>query len=232
MAKVKFSAFVSDIRNKSNGSVFSKNRYGSIIRNKVTPVNPQSNHQQEARQRLGNLSSSFRELTIAQILSWNLGGQKFPFTDIFGDIKHLSGQTLFVKLNANLEKIGAPRVLTAPSPVGFPEVSITGVTIEVVADSISTFTADIDLTTIPVGYELVVYATPSVSRSISFVKNKFRFLGSFAVTVNSVDLANAYSARFPTPLVGDQVYIKMALVATATGQQSIPLLSSGLVEEA
>src|SRR4051794_38926446 len=124
MAKIKYSALVSDMRNKLNGSVMSQNRYGSFVRNKVTPVNPQTSYQQAARQSLGNLSSSFRELTAGQIAAWNRSGVNFPFTDIFGDIKHLSGQTLFVKLNANLEKVNSPRILQPPLPVGFPEISL------------------------------------------------------------------------------------------------------------
>ena len=42
MAKILTTAIVADIRNKLNGSVFSKNRYGAYVRTKVTPVNPQT----------------------------------------------------------------------------------------------------------------------------------------------------------------------------------------------
>lgn len=229
MAKVKFSAFVSDIRNKSNGSVFSKNRYGSIIRNKVTPVNPQTQAQQQARSSLGNLSSSFRALTLDQIKGWNAAGPNFPFTDIFGDVKHLSGQTLFVKLNANLEKIGQPRVLTAPQPSGFPELPNVVATAIVVGDNLGDLEISTDLEQLPVGFDLVAYATPSISKSISFVKNRFRFLGEAALVDGTASLTALYSGRFPTPLVGDIVHIKVALINTATGQQSIPIIVSTVV---
>ena len=42
MAKIKMTAIVADMRNKLNGSVFSRNRGGAYIRTKVTPINPQT----------------------------------------------------------------------------------------------------------------------------------------------------------------------------------------------
>ena len=57
MAKILMTAIVADIRNKLNGSVFSKNRYGAYVRTKVTPVNPQSTAQQNTR---NNLSLSHK----------------------------------------------------------------------------------------------------------------------------------------------------------------------------
>lgn len=232
MAKIKYSALVSDMRNSLNGSTLSKNRYGSYMRNKVTPVNPQTSFQQAARQILGNLSSSFRELTIAQIKAWNNSGINFPFTDIFGDVKHLSGQTLFVKLNANLEKIGQPRVLTPPLPVGFPEIAISDLVLLADAGVLESADFEIDPAAIPSGYSLVVYATPGVSRSISFVKNRYRFLGSFTASGGAIDFLDEYRDRFGDPLVGEVVHIRVALISTSTGQQGVPLMLSGVVASA
>lgn len=229
MAKIKYSALVSDMRNSLNGSTLSKNRYGNYIRNKVTPVNPQTSFQQSARQILGNLSSSFRELTLSQIRAWNNAGQDFPFTDIFGDIKHLTGQTLFVKLNANLEKVGSPRISVPPLPVGFPEISITDSTFEIGQTGAVTGTLELSSESIPDGYELIVYGTPGISRARSFVKNRFRFLGKFEVDEGVVDFGSALANRFGVPLVDELVHIKVALISTATGQQGVPLTESIVV---
>lgn len=230
MAKIKYSALVSDMRNKLNGSVMSKNRYGSYLRNKVTPVNPQTSFQQSARQSLGNLSSSFRELTIEQIRAWNASGVNFPFTDIFGDIKHLSGQTLFVKLNANLEKVGSSRISNPPAAVGFPELSISGFSAVVTASVLTTMEFEINSATVPSGYALVVYATPSLSRSISFVRNRFRLIAANIPAIASVvDLIDPYVERFGQPLEGEVIHIRVALVSTDTGQQGVPLMADSTV---
>lgn len=229
MAKIKYSALVSDMRNKLNGSVMSKNRYGSYLRNKVTPVNPQTAFQQQARQSLGNLSSSFRELTAGQIKSWNGAGVNFPFTDIFGDIKHLTGQTLFVKLNANLEKVGSPRIMQPPLPTGFPEIALSDFEYNVDVDETGSAVFDILPAVIPAGYKLVVYATEGISRAVSFVKNRYRFIGSFTPAGGNLDIFDAHTARFGVPLVGEVVHIRCALVSTTTGQQSVPLTISATV---
>lgn len=232
MAKIKYSALVSDMRNKLNGSVMSKNRYGSYVRNKVTPVNPQTSFQQAARQVLGNLSSSFRDLSLQAIKAWNSKAKEFPFTDIFGDTRHLTGQTLFVKLNANLEKIGLPRVTEAPSPTGFPVLEL--VKVDIAIDSIADLTLvdfEVSPKVIPAGFSLVAYATPPLSKSRSFVKNEYRFMGAVTPSAAGIaDISTPYIARFGDPIVGENVHIKIALIANDTGQQSVPLDMSGIVE--
>lgn len=227
MAKIKYSALVSDMRNKLNGSVMSKNRYGSYVRNKVTPVNPQSSFQQNARQILGNLSSSFRELTASQIAAWNAKSKDFPFTDIFGDIRHLTGQTLFVKLNANLEKLALPRVSDAPDPVGFPQYDILSGTAKLNQNGsiaeVNFETGIEDLDNLP-GYTTVVYATRPMSKSISFVKNEFRFVGiGEPDLLGSVSITTAWTNRFGTAKEDEVIHIKFALVSNATGQQGVPV---------
>lgn len=226
MAKIKYSALVSDMRNKLNGSVLSANRYGSYIRNKVTPVNPQSIYQQNARQILSNLSSGYRNLSKNNIAAWNGSGVNFPFTDIFGDVKHLSGQTLFVKLNSNLLKVGQSQIDTPPMPAGFPDLAISDGIFDVDAQGDLTGSFKIGDATVPSGMSLVVYATPGVSKSVQFVKNRFRFLGTFAATANLVDLSTAYTDRFGVPLEDEEVHLKVAYVNNATGQQSVPFSMS------
>lgn len=229
--KMKYSALVSDVRNKLNGSVASKNRYGQYLRNKTTPVNPQTSFQQNARQILASISASWRELTFAQRQSWNAGQVNFPFTDIFGDVRYLSGQTLFVKLNANLAKIGQPLIDSAPLPVGIPTIEAEALVAEVTAGVLTTLDATFDIATVPAGYQLAVFATPPTAPGISFVKNRFRFIGTATVTTNEADLLTLYSARFGTEaVIGQRVFVRFALVNSTTGQQGIPVeISSELV---
>src|SRR5574337_1436553 len=123
MAKILTTAIVADIRNKLNGSVFSKNRYGSYVRTKVTPVNPQTAFQVGIRSVLTSQSQAWRGLTDAQRQSWIDAAVNFPVTDIFGNIKHLSGSALFVKLNTVLYNAGFATLTVAPSPVALAAIS-------------------------------------------------------------------------------------------------------------
>lgn len=222
--KIKWSALVGDVRNKLNGSVASRNRYGSYLRNKTSPVNPQTSFQQAARQALGNISSAWRGLTEAQRQSWINNTVNFPFTDIFGDTMNLSGQALFVKLNSNLEKIGQPRVLAAPLPTSFDQIAITSVSATVAAGALTALDLSMNIAAVPAGYSLAVYATPPINPGRAFVKNQFRFLGTATVAANDADILTEYTSRFGSVAsVGQSIHVRVALVSNDTGQQSVPV---------
>lgn len=218
------------MRNKLNGSVASKNRYGSYLRNKVTPVNPQTAYQQAARQQLGAFSSQYRGLTPAQRNSWINGAQNYPFTDIFGDVRYLSGQTLFVKLNTNLVNAGGTPIEAAPLPVGIPELAVDSVTATAAAGDLTALSLAISEDDVPAGFALAVYATPPTPASIQFVKNRYRFIGTGTAALGVADILALYSARFGTAAVdGEQIHVRVALISTTTGQQGVPSGAAGTV---
>lgn len=219
MAKIKYSALVSDMRNKLNGSVLSKNRYGSYVRNKVTPVNPQTSFQLNQRANLATLSSGWRGLTQAQRDSWSAAAKDTPFTDIFGDIKHLTGQALYVGRNLNLLKSGNSIINNPGVSVDVPVITAGSVNLEITAGTISAVElGGILPATVPAGFKLVVYATPAYGAGISFVKNKYRYLGTFTVTAGVADVTVAWTARFGSAGAGDKAAFKLALVSNTTGQ--------------
>lgn len=222
MAKVKYSALVSDMRNKLNGSVLSKNRAGNYIRNKTTPVNPQTASQQANRQLLGSFSSMWGGLTEGQRASWRGAVASFPYTDIFGDRKELDGKSLMIKLNMNLANAGQPPIQTAPSSVAVPVLAITAN--DALDDGTVSFS--INSATVPAGFSLLVYATPLVGGGVYFVKNKYRLLGAFTAAASDVDITAAYAAKFGAPGASDlgkAVSIRCALVSNATGQLGVPV---------
>lgn len=228
MAKVKYSALISDMRNKLNGSVLSKNRAGNYIRNKTTPVNPQTSAQQANRQKLGSMSSAWSGLTEAQRASWRGAVASFPYTDIFGDRKELDGKSLMIKLNLNLLNAGAAQITNAPSSVAIPELSIESSGASVAAG----VTLGINLRSIPVGFALLVYATPKVGGGVYFVKNQYRLLGALTVTAGDVDLDTAYQIRFGAPVtadIGKAIYLKAVLVSTTSGQMGVPVDARAVV---
>lgn len=229
MAKIKFSALVSDMRNKLNGSVLSKNRYGSYMRNKVTPVNPQTSFQQNARAVLSALSSGFGDLTEPQRKGWRDLAQNLPFTDIFGDPKILDAKSLYVKLNANLQKVGESIINTAPVKVAVPSVELSNMNFTLDGGVLIQAEFEINPDTLPADTALVVYATPGLPAQRNFVKNQFRFIGTGTPAAGEVDIVSIYRDRFGDPQQGTKVSLRVALVSTTTGQQSIPTEISALV---
>lgn len=216
-----------DIRNKINGTVFSKNRYGAYARTKVTPVNPQTDAQQAARNNLSTWSQAWRGLTESERQSWIDGAANFPFTDIFGNSKILSGQALYVKLNVNLQNVGGTALTACPAPVAIP--AITGLSL-VADDSANTVIVTFAPTPVAADFEMVIYATPNVTAGKTFVKNLFRLVTSVAAAGTSpADISTAYIARFGDPVEGNKIFIKAVMVSTTTGQQGIPLQASTIV---
>lgn len=230
MAKIKYSALVSEMRNKLNGSVASKNRYGNYFRNKVTPVNPQTSYQQNQRSMLANLSASWRGLTQAQIAGWNQANQNFPKTDIFGDRMILSGQALFISLNKNLLNAGQSSIDDAPVPGDIPSFSMsTLVATYTSGTSTSVLSFTISPATIPVGYTMLVYATPPIGPGINFVKNRFRLIGTGTAATGVVTITTDYVARFGNLVVGEKVFIRALLVNNTTGQAGVPQELNGII---
>lgn len=226
MAKVLFTAVVADMRNKLNGTVFSKNRYGAYTRTKVTPVNPQTTAQQNARNILSTNSQNWRGLTETQRQSWIDAAPNFPFTDIFGNSKILSGQALYVKLNNNLNIVGEPAIATAPTPVSIPAFALTLVT----ADDSANTVIITGTTPVPANFALVVQATPNVTAGKSFVKNLFRNTSIQAAAATSpYDISADYVALFGDPVVGQKIFVRCFLVSTISGQAGIPVQAQTIV---
>ena len=223
MSKIKYSALVSDVRNKLNGSVLSKNRFGNYIRNKTTPVNPQTTFQQNARAVLSAMSQAWAGISEAQRNGWRALAQTMPFTDIFGDPKTLTGQMMYVKLNTNLEKIGQSAIADAPAKEAIPYIEVASVVATQTASALVSLDLTIDPATVPAGFAVAVYATPAVNPGINFVKNQFRFLGiAPAPAVGVIDLEPLWNARFGSAVDDQRVFVRIALVSETSGQQGIP----------
>ena len=213
--KLKFGAIVTDGRGKIGGHVASKNRAGAYLRTKVTPSNPNTVAQVQARSVLSSISQMWQTLTESQRSGWNDAVKEWGTTDIFGDIKNPSGINLFVKLNANLMSVGYPTLLDVPAKKEVPlTILIDG------ALSLATGTLKIYFNNILAdGYMSLVRATPSLSAGVSFVKSQFRVIGYSAVTNDMADLLDAYIAKFGTPSVGANIYISVQFVLS-NGQKT------------
>ena len=216
--KLKWSGFGAvDGRGKINGHVASKNRSGAYARTKVTPVNPQTSFQQNARALLTLLSQSWRALGAARIAGWNTAVGGFARTDIFGDLRNPTGKNLYTRLNANLVSIGQAIIASAPSPAGAGAVTAGALIITNGGVKSIAHTDD------AAGSHIQVWATPGVSPGKSFVKNEFRLVTTFVGGAASPAVfTTAYDARFGQPAVDTKVYVQLVSINDTTGENSTP----------
>ena len=206
--KLKFGAIVTDGRGKIGGHVASKNRAGAYLRTKVTPSNPNTIAQAQARSILASLSQAWQTLTESQRSGWNDAVKEWGTTDIFGDIKKPSGINLFVKLNANLISVGYPTLSDVPSKMEVPSVIISSANLIILGDDIGINFNSSDAN----GFRALVRATPTLSNGVSFVKSQFRVIGNEEVFGTNLSIKNAYGAKFGVPLVGANVYANVQFV--------------------
>ena len=207
--KLKFGAIVTDGRGKIGGHVASNNRAGAYLRTKVTPSNPNTVAQAQARGILASLSQGWGQLTDSQRQGWNGAVKEWGTTDIFGDIKNPSGINLFVKLNSNLVSVGLPQVSDVPAKSEVPTVIAVDAVYRISTDTVN-ITFDSLLAD---GYIALVRATPRLSAGVSFVKSQFRVIGYGNVAVGNLSLAGAYSTKFGAVSVGANVYVSLQFVS-------------------
>ena len=229
--KIKYSALVSDARGKLNGSVASKNRYGQYLRNKITPVNPQSNHQMAVRGQFGALSSQWRNLTEEQRESWKTAGADSPETNIFGDTVILQPNVFFIKRNMLLTTAGLTVIKTA---IETTEVEYQNITLQ--DFTTTSMTLDLEHQRFNEGADkMVVYATRPVSAGRAFLKNDYRVIGVLkesdfldGSSYTQADIIDLYIARFGNPIAGSRIGVAVKCV-NSTGAVSLPAHYSGLV---
>lgn len=225
MAKVKFSALISDMRNKLNGSVFSKNRAGAFLRNKVTPSNPQTPSQAGVRSILGTLASGWRSLTDSQRTAWNNAVESWTTTDIFGDTVTPSGFQLYVRLNGNIVNAGAAAITDPPAPTG-----ISGATTLTAVPDVGT--SALDCVTVPdpvpAGQTMIVESTAPLSAGISNFSGKYRKIGTVAAAGSIGNQYANYIAKFGAPSIGLKSSLRVKFVNNTTGEAS-PYLSVNFV---
>jgi len=113
MPKIQLSAIASDIKGKSNGSVFSKNSGGTYFRNAPSGGPRKTPRLQLQKARFGILATQYRALSNTQREAWDAAAVNYPTKNAFGAPRTPTGYELFMRLNANLLAAGQP-TLTLP----------------------------------------------------------------------------------------------------------------------
>lgn len=218
MAKVKYSALMSDMRGKLNGSVASRNRAGAYLRTKVTPSNPQTVAQVQARSLLATFSQKWKTLTEEQRLAWSGVVDQWSKTNVFGDVVNPTGNTLFTRLNININLAGGAQINVPPLPLGAPALTSIGLDAAFTGQAMQ---LNFAATPVPAGMAMYVEATPMMSAGIYNAKAKFRHVVTLpATTADGEDIADAYTAKFGALVAGQKVFVRAKMIRIATGETS------------
>jgi hypothetical protein len=204
------------------GQTSSRNRFGQYVRNRSVPVNPNSVPQGNVRARLSNNAAAWRALTDVQREGWISLGLSITRTDSLGQTYNLTGFQAYCLINNNNLAAGNAITSAAPAIVDPGTLLTATVTLTAAAFSIA-YTA----TPLATGVRLFAFASPQRSAGRYF-EGDYRLIAvSTAAQASPLVLTTAYAARLGTPVVGNKVFISLALYQT--GFQGPPLLVAQVV---
>jgi hypothetical protein len=116
MPQIKLAQGFSDIKGKSNGSVFSRNRQGVYFRNNPSGGGKKSNKWNAQKNRFGALSTAWKNLTEVEQQAWSDIAPLYPALNKFGDSYIASGYQTFMRLNGTINALGYPLLRTPNAP--------------------------------------------------------------------------------------------------------------------
>lgn len=202
MAKIQYSSLVNAMSGKLNGSVASRNKGGYYFRNKGIVSNPQTAKQMAVRGRFAAYSIAYSNISEEARQRWYDYAQLHPYTDIFGVERYLSAKAMFLKVATDRSLVGLnpdfefPPMLVEP---GYFESLALTVQYNITTDALSMVVdGDINLD-LASNWRVMFYATPPLPASISYVKNKFRYIGAQTpvnTTALDANITSLYTAYF------------------------------------
>lgn len=120
MALVKFGSTVAQISGSVGGTVFARNRGGAYVRNRTSPVQPNSSLQASAKS-LFQAAVRYWTLTMsgAQRTAWDAYASAVGYTNVFGETRYYSGQQRFIQTAVATLNSGGALTTVATAPVTF-----------------------------------------------------------------------------------------------------------------
>ena len=210
MARVSFSALIESILGKLAGSVFQDSYGGFQIRTRVSPRNPQTNFQQLRRGEFGYISSLWRTLSTTD---------RQTFIDAAGSPS--GGLNLFIESNVNLSLLDIAPIsvyATSAAPPSMP-IQITAYNSGALAISAAS-----GLTTVPAGYQLVIFATYEKAPTKIFTNpSQFSPVVNFAAGTSiaaPTSIAAEWISRYGILRDNKRLCVKSALIDITNGNRT------------
>jgi hypothetical protein len=194
----KFVNAIGAISGKVGNLVFSRNRYGEVLRRRAVPVNVRSAMQRLSRGHLAAAAAHWRQdIAIAATgTAWNAFAANFALHQGKGTKQavFVTGEAFSVAINALRARFGSPMIVSPPDTWGTDQpTSVTAACVGATSLIISA----IGGVTLDASHVLKVMATGPLSRGISFIgKSKYRQIFIGATPALPLNLNAEYQAVF------------------------------------
>lgn len=179
MATIRFGGGVAEMRGSIGGTVFSRNRYGAIARNRTKPVDPGTSFQLEVRALMGQVRAAFfQTLTDAQRAAWNQYANNVSMPNKLGEPINLTGYNMYCRSNIPILQAGGTRVDDGPTDFSLPEQDgSVVVTTTAATKAVSVAYDDTALWCDEDGGLMLVYESAPQNPGVNYFKGPFRYLG-------------------------------------------------------
>lgn len=213
MATIKTGAVVSEIRGSLGGNVFSRNKGGAYVRQRVKPVNPNTPKQAAVRGIFGTLQARWRELSQADQDTWKAATENYLTVNRVGDTIKYTPLQLFTRCNMTLIEAGLAEIDTiAPSPGSDVVIAMKGKPHpwDVLSEELIDGTVVLDIPGgAPPASQVRIYASNLVSPGINSERSvSMRLIGVYGpndVTIvgteGTIDVLADWKAVFGNPTV-------------------------------
>lgn len=204
------------ISGKIGGTVFSSaGVYGPFIRNWDKPRRVRNATTTLVRGIFSGISSAYKTLTPTQITTWVAGKADYVRKNVFGDIKHLTPNNIFQRVNNILASLGLATVNNCPA-VGSSDSVVAMVGAAAVGAGTFTLTPTLFSggAALPANTYAKIYASRQVNDSKqSFGKSDYRYIGFFApATAIPINIFADYTAKYGGLVAAKNISLAIELV--------------------
>lgn len=216
MARIRYSAIVTEIAGSIGGSTFQRNAYGFTVKNKPNMVVPNRVRQQRRKRGFAAQTQKWRLLTQPQRDQWISYATAFPVPSRLNPDSILNGFNVFVRYHLFRSVFQPDFVLTNPFGT---QASITAVDADSVAGP-GEFLLGVDTVFSGGPLTLLVYMTRQIGDGQVFVQGTPIFLRSSGVAPSlTLSLIPSYQDVFGSnPPAGSRVGLRLVYVNISAGQ--------------
>jgi hypothetical protein len=174
------------------------------------------------RANFGSASTRWSGITDAERAAWIGFADSHPRTDALGQSIKLTGQQMFVAVNASL--FNASGFTTDAPPVDLVTTAPGITTFSAVGGGTPAMTLTLDGSGASTDWILIAFSR-QVSAGTGFMKTFWQWKSVAGDTTTNTGLLAAYTAQFGTPGTGSRIFVRLTPVS-ADGWTGTPLITS------
>jgi len=216
MARIKYSALVTEIAGSIGGTTFQRNAYGFTVKNKPNMINPGRSAQKFRQNLFNNNIQKWKSLSQLNRDRWIAYAGTYPVASKKNPDSNLNGYNYFEKYHNFLTLASNNGLLENPNGM---RGDVTSADIIINRDGATLF-ANVSDTVTSVNWWVIVEITNVVPASQIYVQQTPFYVGRYNRNIDTdIDITTPYFNKFGRlPETGDRVGVKIIYLNRSAGQ--------------